>query len=223
MKDRDRLLRDVLEKIDSTITAVTGLAFVDFKTVVELLKSVNSGQQIKAGLDSFILQSLQYHDSYSQKMEHIMQVHQLINEAFDYAETFTRENSLPNNLIRLNHLQFQASSFQYFTTVNHIQQILERHKLGELHRVRCDQALFQHTNEIMLKSQRICECFAEAETLCCGLDVVKLMPHYRHVECLYSMESERAILKAYLDRPDIKDKDINLNQAESDNSSIELF
>jgi hypothetical protein len=214
-----------IDETNNLIEAMLEVVMPDFSQITKLVKTVNGTikdcDQHVMEAHSQIVSELQYYDTLTQKMQHIIKVHGLVIAEVESSVAKTRNSGV--NLIRLNHLQFQVACFEYLSSVNHIQTNLRICITCEsFPQINVD-TIFQYSGILLTASRKINEHFASLEKMCRSSNV-DLLSKVDTINRIYSMEGERDVLNAYINKPTINDKEIEtIPIANKKESEIDLF
>jgi hypothetical protein len=223
-----KALESKLNEMNSLIDASLQLALPDFMQITSLLKKVSAkvtlqDNAVRSELE-LIIKELQYYDTFKQKMDHITKIHEWILSDLVKFPPHELKSQSPTNLLRLNHLQFQVSCFDYLSSVNMIETTLVKEELLMLLGINNANEIFKHTHVMLSASRQINIRFQEAEKIAEGLSAVDLHAKLEPVYNLYSMQSERGVLDAYLNKPTICESEIQMQgPANIESSTIDLF
>lgn len=208
---------------NTLIDAMLEVVLPDFTKVTETLKRLGDPPTTPALARAYsaVVHELQYYDTLTQKMKHIIAIHELILTSAEQASQKSKPAS-GLNLIRLNHIQFQVGCFEYLSSVNEIEtnlRILTSHYFGTT-----DSYRFQHSNLLLSASRLINNNFAMLEQWVREESEADLQGKVELVNTIYSMESERYVLRAYINKPFLHDGEIEpLHKSTNDKPEIELF
>ena len=218
-KELEVLIIEVANLLDAMLEVV----LPDFVRVTFVLKSL-AYDEANDSLNkaySAIVQELQYYDTLTQKMEHIKTIHQLVlTSVLSKSASPVSGDVSGLNLIRLNHIQFQVSCFEYLSSVNEIEsnlKVLLRNTDGQM------DYTFKYSNLLLSASRFINQNFQKLEKALSHVSEADLQTKVENVNAIYSMQSERAVLQAYLNKPLLSDRDIEPLHKSSRQPEIDLF
>lgn len=217
-----KFLKVILEEVNSIIDVAQSLAMEDFKVITDVVRHVSNGSiEVSEGCEvGSLVTHLQYYDTFYQKSQHVKNIHCSILEdiASVHFKPF-RTTSSPVNLLRLNQLQYQITNSEYVKTVSEIQRMLSTVNPDLVRKT------FSHTKLVQSAAKIIDSKFSYAATLTGMWEAFCVHSKISVITRLYSMESERSVLAAYMQKPDIKLHEIQLHaeQINANNQNIELF
>jgi hypothetical protein len=227
LNDAKQLERTV-EEINTSIELMLSLAFEDYSGIQHLLKG-----PFKIGESNFVngavsdmVSSLQYYDTLNQRCEHIIKNHySILHELQSEKQRHSYDHVVSRNILRLNQLQFQIANADYVTSIANIQRALSVQKTGHFVTPAEMKAIFTHSN-LISKGMCVIEWkFSEAIKTGVGWFGLDLEPKLNRIEALYSMESERLVMQAYIANPSIEHDAVLQYQYRNqpDSSTIDLF
>ncbi|HEY0741576.1 MAG TPA: hypothetical protein VGD40_08940 [Chryseosolibacter sp.] len=217
-KEVERLVTETSNLIDAMLEVV----LPDFMRVTNLLKSLNGTLTDEAELKAYgyVMQELQYYDTLTQKMEHIKTIHTLVLESLWSGQSASGAKVSGLSLIRLNHIQFQVACFEYLSSVNEIEsnlRVLLNESKGSVH------YSFEYSNLLLSASRFINTNFTVLEKALQEAKDADLQNNVERVSAIYSMESERSVLQAYINKPLLHDGEIEPLHKSNRQPEIDLF
>lgn len=214
--DTNRLLSELLDIVRP-----------DFLEVTRLLKAIPldqaTGSSVAVDAYQHIIQELQYHDVLTQKIQHIIAIHTLILPNAGKLDDEKKWSQSRLNVVRLNHIQFQVACFEYLSSVNYIQNALNTPGLCQQSGLDVVPVIFGHSTLFLTTSRSINSNFSKLSRLAEGSEWLDLQSNLTQVEMLYSMESERDVLHAYISKPMISDSEIEPLYGPGKDNEIDLF
>lgn len=218
-KEIERLIGETSNLIDAMLSVV----LPDFERMTRLLKSLkfSTDNQSLSEAYSRVVRELQYYDTLTQKMDHIKTIHHLILKSFLKRSPSRLNRDVSGlNLIRLNHIQFQVGCFEYLSSVNEIEanlKVLLEASSGN------KSTAFEYSNLLLSASRLINKNFVVLERALAEFSEADLVNKVESIHAIYSMESERTILQAYINKPLLSDLEIQPLHKSSSQTEIDLF
>lgn len=218
-KELEKLIGETANLIDAMLEVV----LPDFERITRVLKSIefSSENQTLTKAYSAVVQELQYYDTLTQKMEHIKTIHHFILQSLLSDSSNQLKGDVSGlSLIRLNHIQFQVGCFEYLSSVNEIESNLKILVEGTGSKAAY---VFEYSNLLLSASRFINKNFTMLEQALAAVREADLQNKVEHVNAIYSMESERTILQAYLNKPLLNDCELEPLHKSSRQTEIDLF
>jgi hypothetical protein len=217
-------IKTLIFDTNNLIEGLLAVVHPDFKSITAVVKGADHGMRdLGEGVShayAEIIQELQYNDRLTQKMQHIIKVHELVE--YDQKKSATDQPRSNVNLIRLNHLQFQVACMEYLSSIDRIQINLQTCRLHKRFPVFDSNVLFQYTGIMLKVAGKINNNFVTLASSCQHLDI-GLMSKAEAIHKIYSMECERAVMLTYINKPTMTDDELDFLPKSSKNSEIELF
>lgn len=219
----EREIEHLLTETSNFIDAMLDVVLPDFTRITNLMKTLSSNGRNESQSKAYgsVMQELQYYDTLTQKMDHIKKIHAMILESLlsdGSLGTHTQVSGL--SLIRLNHIQFQVACFEYLSSVNEIEtnlRILLNEGPGNSHH------RFEYSNLLLSASRFINKNFSVLEEALQQAAGADLKHKVDRVSAIYSMESERTVMQAYLNKPLLHDAEIEPLHKSNRQTEIDLF
>lgn len=215
----------IIQDTNQLISAMLEVVLPDFMAITKVLKEMSSSSsnftdESRRAYQE-IVKEIQYYDILTQKMQHIITLHQLILTPGAQGVSSSHSDLDATNVIRLNHLQFQVACFEYITSVNFIQENL-RIMQKSLDVPLESHAAFPACGIFLSASRNINLQFTKLAKINDDLDV-NVLSRIEMITSIYSMESERAVLNAYMRKPSMTDAEIEPVENRNQTSDIDLF
>lgn len=217
-----KIIKDTLSEINERINLMLQHVHLDFMVINEVVQQSyrDMHPHLKDAVEcetSMIIVELQYYDILKQKLDHVSQIHHWI---------IAGEIALPDiyNFFRLNQLQIYCSCKEFLNSTEKIKMLLTTGNLTTIFSSRQMLNLFKESDLVINLSFEINEMLGNL--IPAQQSMISIKKHRQALNQLYSMESERKLLKLLLKKPDIHEREVFSflsNTLEDSSNKTELF
>lgn len=218
-----RFIEGMIYEINAILDVILKLVHEDYssvKVIVEKNLSENNELQKETSL---LIVELQHYDTLCQKCEHLKMIHQWILKELQLNARKQVTFAYKGNIMQLNKLQFELASSDYLNSVKTIQSILAQPGIAALIDTTVSANIFKHLNLVKQSIQVVESKYKEVAKAGENKNEFDLQSRCAQLNELYSMQSERDVLKAYVDNPTLQSLGGLQQFQESGSSTIDLF
>ena len=217
-----KLLQNALDELSDSLNELLKLVTYDFDAITQSIKD-HTRQSVSGHFEDQIgeiIHELQCGDLFQQKVEHINQIHSWIQKDIQNSGEFSPQPAerFNHSLLRLNHLQFEAASYDLSSSMDRLYQMFLLNKDNR-------DAFFRHNKAINNLVTHVKFRYQFIAGLCKTWNVLNVIPLTAALTKLYSSSSERFVMEFYLGDPLIKPEKIiqALRSMASQSSANDLF
>lgn len=219
-------LQVLLKQINSILDLLILIGREDLSKTIKFMREHHSTSKESTQRMAILSEQMQCFDFLCQRMEHAKIIHSWVLTLLHNFELGSAKTYPKSNLLRLNELQLRSGIAEYLGSIQSMQSVITETGLREPFPLPDKRGFLSDTTMIIASALPFLEKkFDEAGMIAESWMELDLDKFLERLETIYSMQSERTLLQAYISNPALQETELSAKAIsfKNDTSSIDLF